>query len=52
MIEKMTENYCTAAMKYERPFKPENLTNYAWKQTLGDEYINASSPSFSEELIK
>ena len=52
MIEKMTETYYAAAIKYERPFKPKNLTKYTPKQTSGAEYINASAPCFSDESIE
>ena len=48
----MTEAYYAAAIKYERPFKQKDLQKYTWKQTDGDEYINASAPCFSGESIE
>ena len=48
----MTEVYYAAAIKYERPFKPEDLQKYTWKQTEGDQYINASAPCFFGESIE
>ena len=47
----MTETYYAAVIKYERPFSPEDLQKYTWKQTDGDEYTNASAPCFSGESI-
>ena len=48
----MTEAYYAAATKYKIPFKPDDLQKYTWKQTNGDEYINASAPCFSGESIE
>ena len=48
----MMETYYAAAIKYERPFKLEDLQKYTWKQTEGDQYINASAPCFSSESIE
>ena len=47
-----TETYYAAAIKYERPFCPEDLQKYTWKQTDSDQYLNASAPCFSGESIE
>ena len=48
----MNEAYYTAAIKYERPFKPENWSTHTWKQTNRTEYINTSASCFSGEYVK
>ena len=46
------ETLFAAAIKYVRSFNWDKLVKYVWKQTQGDEYINASAPCFSSESIE
>ena len=50
----MTEIFAPT-IKYVRPFDPDKLKEYAWKQSKNNEYTNASAPCFSgtsvEELL-
>ena len=50
----MTEIFA-AAIKYVRPFDPDKLKEYVWKQSQNNEYTKASAPCFSytsvEELL-
>ena len=53
----MTQNETifTPAIKYVRPFDPDKLKEYVWKQSENNEYTTASAPCFSgtpvEELL-
>ena len=49
----MNKSYYAAAIKYERSFKPDELSKYKQKITVGTEYINASVSWFtSSESIE
>ena len=57
MIEKITGNktLIVSTIEYARPFNPEKLVTYVWKQSNNNEYVNASAPCFTgtstEELF-
>ena len=46
------ETHFAAAIKYVRPFDPEKLVKYVWKQSNNNKYVNASAPCFYGDSIE
>ena len=46
------ETLFASAIKYVRPFDPEKLRAYMWKQSNNNEYVNASAPCFTGTSIE